>query len=166
MTHLDRLLAQFESANATITNRSDRQIEWEKMTTRCISDFEAMARDVQSQLVRLPMTHSRRNEVERISFQQILKADEMLRRFFGIDLLKNVPDADKDFLNKMFNRRHILTHNAGRVDQEYLDRTSDSKLRLHEKVVVRSREIARLIPLVKAIATNLFRGYESIASAE
>jgi uncharacterized protein YbaR (Trm112 family) len=122
-TRLDSLLAQLESAKATITDRSDRQIEWEKMTTTCISDFEAMARDIQKQLLALPMIPARRREVEQISFQQIVKAEEMLRGFFAIELLKNVTEVEKDFLNKMFNRRHIFVHNAGRVDQQYLDRT-------------------------------------------
>jgi hypothetical protein len=60
-----------------------------------------------------------------------------------IDLLKNVSKADTDFLNKMFNRRHILVHNARRVDQEYLHRTGDSSVRFHEKIVVRSRSPPR-----------------------
>jgi hypothetical protein len=164
-SHLDGLLAQFESAKAIMSDRGARQIEWEKITTRCISDFEAMARDVQRQLVRLPMTPTRHKEVEQIGFQQILRAEELLRRFFAIELLRNVSEADKDFLNKMFNRRHIVIHNAGRVDQQYLDRTGDSNVRLHQKIVVRSREISRLIPLLKTVATNLFEQNESIATA-
>jgi Zn finger protein HypA/HybF involved in hydrogenase expression len=162
-SQLDTLQAQFESANNAVTDRHDRAVEWEKMT-KCISDFEAMARDIQGQLARLPMTPRRRKDVEKISYQQIVKADEMMRSYFGIELLKDFGSSEKDFLNKMFNRRHILTHNAGRVDQEYLDRTSDSGVRLHEKIAVRSREIARLILLLKKIAANLFEGYESIAS--
>ena len=162
MSYLNAAHAQFASANASVTDRQDRQIEWEKMT-KCVADFEAMARDIQNQLARLPLTPARRKEVEQISFQQILRAEELMRGFFGIELLKDVADADKEFLKKMFNRRHILTHNAGRVDQEYLDRTSDTSVRLNQKVVVRSREIARLIPLLKTAAVNLFQGYESIA---
>jgi uncharacterized protein YbaR (Trm112 family) len=162
-SYLDATQAQFESANVTITDRQDREIEWEKMT-KCVSDFEGMARDIQRQLARLPLTPARRKEVEQISFQQILKADELLRGFFGIELLKGLTDEDRVFLNKMFNRRHILTHNAGRVDQEYLDRTADSGVRLNQKVVVRSQQIARLIPLLKTAAENLFQGYESIVS--
>jgi len=162
--HLEALQDEFESADANINNRQDREIEWEKMT-KCISDFEAMARDIQNGLARLPMTPLRRKHVEQISFQQIMKAAESLENFFAINLFKSVSQADREFLNKMFNRRHILTHNGGRVDQEYLDRTSDTEVRLHQKIVVRSREIARLLPLLKAMAMNLFQGYESIASA-
>jgi hypothetical protein len=108
------------------------------------------------------LTPARRKEVEQISFQQILKADELLHGFFGIELLKGASEADRDFANRMFNRRHILTHNGGRVDQEYLDRTCDSSVRLNQKIAVRSREIARLIVLLKTAAENLFQGYESI----
>jgi hypothetical protein len=161
MSYLDSLELQFRSANTATNDRHDREIEWEKMT-KCISDFEAMARDIQQQLTRLPMTPARRKQVEQISFQQILKAAESLHAFFAIDFFKNIAQADRKFVNKMFNRRHILTHNAGRVDQEYLDRTSDTGVRLHQKIVVQSREIARLLPLLKAMATNLFHGYESI----
>ena len=163
MSYLNNAEAEFESARAKLADRHDREIEWEKMT-KCISDFEAMARDIQKQLARLPLTPTRRKEVGHISFQQIVKADELLRGFFGIELLKSIVESDRDFLNKIFNRRHILTHNAGRVDQEYLDRTLDSGVRLNQKVVVRSREVARLISLLKTAASNLFEGYESIVS--
>jgi hypothetical protein len=163
MSYLNDAQAKFELASTTITDRHDREIEWKKMT-KCISDFEAMARDIQSQLSRLPMTPSRRNYVKQISFQQVVKAAESLEDFFAIDLFKGMKQVDRDFLNKMFNRRHILTHNAGRVDQEYLERASDAEVQLHQKIVVRSREIARLIPLMKVMATNLFERYESIAT--
>jgi hypothetical protein len=162
MSYLNETEAQFESAKNTITDRHDREVEWEKMT-KCISHFEAMARDIQRQLARLPLIPSRRKEVEQISFQQVIKAHELVCQFFGIELLDEIIDVDKQFLNKMFNRRHILIHNAGRVDQEYLNRTSDSGVKLHQKIAVRSREIERLIPLLKKMAKNLFQGYESIS---
>ena len=65
----------------------------------------------------------------------------------------------------MFNRRHILTHNGGRVDQEYLDSTGDTTVRLHQKIVVRSKEVRRLLPLLKRAAGNLFDAFESIRSS-
>lgn len=161
MSYLNEAQTKFESANAAIANRHDREIEWEKIT-KCISDFEAMARDIQNQLARLPLTPTRRKEVGHISFHQILKANECLRDFFGIELFRGFDEADKEFVNRMFNRRHILTHNAGRVDEKYLAQTLDTGVRLHEKIRVRSKERAGLIPLLKKMAANLFEGYESI----
>ena len=63
----------------------------------------------------------------------------------------------------MFNRRHVLTHSAGRVDQEYLDKSGDTSVRLNQKITVKKKEIQRLIPLLRKCAENLFKGFESIA---
>jgi hypothetical protein len=78
-------------------------------------------------------------------------------------MLFRFSDDDKTFLNRMFNRRHVLIHNGGRIDQAYLDNTSDTSVRLNQKIVVRSNEIRRLIPLLRTCAQNLFQGFESIA---
>ena len=153
---------RLEKAEAELKDRQEREVEWEKLS-RCISDFEAMARDIQGQLLLLPSTPRRRKELQSLSFQNILKADECLDRWFGFDVLSRFPEADKCFLNRMFNRRHILTHNGGRVDQEYLNNTGDSTVRLNQKIVVRSKEIRRLLPLLRTCAQNLFAGFESIS---
>jgi len=46
-------------------------------------------------------------------------------------MLPRFPHDDKTFLNRMFNRRHVLIHNGGRIDQEYLDNIGDTTVRLN-----------------------------------
>src|SRR5216110_2453159 len=55
----------------------------------------------------------REKDIEGMSFQNILKANENLQNWFSFDILFHFPDDDKAFLNRMFNRRHVLTHNGG-----------------------------------------------------
>ena len=98
-----------------------------------------------------------------MSFQNVLKANDSLLNWFGFEMLFHFSDDDKTFLNRVFNRRHVLTHNGGRIDQEYLDNTGDTSVRLNQKIVVRSKEIRRLLPLLRTCANNLFVGFESIA---
>lgn len=160
--HIAEIEKQFNEADAKLTERHEREVEWEKLS-RCVSDFEAMARDVQTQLARFPTTPRRKNEVKGLSFQNILKANDCLLNWFGFEILPRFPDDDKVFLNRMFNRRHVLTHNGGRVDQQYLDNTKDTTVRLNQKITVHSKELRRLIPLLKSCATHLFAGFESIS---
>lgn len=160
--HIAEVEDQFNKAEASLTDRQEREVEWEKLS-RCISDFEAMARDLQGQLSLLPAAPKRKKEIEGMSFQNILKANENLQNWFGFDILFRFPDDDKAFLNRMFNRRHVLTHNGGRIDQEYLDNTGDTTVRLNQKIVVRSKEIRRLIPLLRTVAQNFFKAFESIS---
>lgn len=160
--HTAEVERQFAKADAELKERSEREVEWEKLT-RCVSDFEAMARDIQSQLLLLRATPKRKKDIEGLSFQNILKANDSLLNWFGFEMLIHFSDDDKTFLNRMFNRRHVLTHNGGRIDQEYLDNTGDTTVRLNQKIAVRSKEIQRLLPLLRTIARNLFQGFESIA---
>lgn len=153
---------RFNKADAELKDRQAREVEWERLS-RCISDFEAMARDIQRQLQLLPATPKRKKDIQGISFQNILKANTSVLDWFGFEMLARFPDDDKIFLNRMFNRRHVLTHNGGRIDQEYLDNSDDTTVRLNQTIVVRSNEIRRLIPLLRTIAQNLFQGFESIA---
>lgn len=153
---------RFNKADAELKDRHEREIEWERLS-RCVSDFEAMARDIQKQLQLFPSTPKRKKDIEGMSFQNILKANDSLLNWFGFEILFRFPDQDRTFLNRMFNRRHVLTHNGGRIDQEYIDHTGDTTVRLNQKIDLRSSEIRRLIPLLRSMAQNLFQGFESIA---
>jgi len=158
---LAKLEREFEQAKEEIVERHDREVEWEKLT-RCVSDFESMANQLCSILVRLPTTTNRKSDLQSLSFQRILKSAKKLDAWYGFNFLENVSEKDREFLNRMFNRRHLFTHNAGRVDQEYLDNTGDTSVRLNQVLRVRSREINRLIKLVREAGQRLIRGYEAI----
>lgn len=159
---LDELDRQFQTADENIKDRHDREVEWEKLL-RCVSEFEGMANDLRKQLIRLPATPQRRSDLMKLSFQRILGANDALNKWFGFEMLKGISPDDREFMNKMFNRRHVFTHNAGKVDQEYLSNTNDSSVRLNEVIRLSSKEIRRLIPLIRLAAYNFIEGYESIS---
>jgi DNA-directed RNA polymerase subunit RPC12/RpoP len=162
--HLDATQARLEKAQTLLTDRGEREAEWRQLIGSCISHFEAMAREIQRALLALPLSPRRRKEVDDVSFQQITSAADMINRFFGFDLLEGVNEPDREFLHRTFNRRHILTHNAGRVDEEYLLKTGDSTVKMWETIRVRSREVARLLALLRQLGENLAAGYDSITA--
>jgi hypothetical protein len=158
---LSELEQQFQATDKNVSDRNEREVEWEKLT-RCISDFESVANQIRRFLLRYPATPKRKSALSSLSFQKILTASDRLKEWYGYDILEGVSETDRRFLNRMFNRRHVFTHNAGRVDQEYLDNTGDTTVRLNQVLRVRSREIRRLIPLVRDCGQRLIQGYESI----
>lgn len=158
----DELERQFQISFDNLEDRKEREVEWEQLL-RCVSEFEAMANDLREHLLKLPATPQRRADLSRLSFQRIRNANDALNNWFGFEILKGISPEDRGFMDKMFNRRHVFTHNAGKVDQEYLKKTGDTTVRLNEKIRLRSNEIKRLIPLVRQVANNLIEGYESIS---
>ena len=159
---LDELENQLILVDENVTDRGEREVEWEKLL-RNVSEFEALANDVRKQLLRIPATPRRKADLGYLSFQNIMHANDIINNWFGFEILKGIADDDRLFMNKMFNRRHVFTHKAGIVDQEYLDNTGDGSVKLNQKIRLRSREIKRLLPLVRQAAMNLIEGYESIS---
>ncbi len=152
---------QFHDLDKNITDRHEREVEWEKLT-RCVSEFESLANKLRDYMIRFPATKKRRNALKAMTFQNILKAHNSIREWYDFEILDGLSEVDHNFLNTMFNRRHLFTHNAGCVDQEYIDNTKDKTVRLNQTLRVKSKEIIRLINLVKCCGLNLIKGYTSI----
>lgn len=162
---LNDIASDFEHDATSIPKdqRDQRQRRWRHHITACVAEFEAFARDITASLAALPSTPRRRKAVNELSLMSIKSADEKLRDWYGIELLTGIDQGERDFVNTMFNRRHLFAHSGGKVDQEYLDKTGDATVRLNEVIRVDSGEVRRLIMLVRQIAQNLQSERESIA---
>ena len=154
--------AEFEAARATLTDRHERENRWQQLLLGCVSDFEGFANDLRDRLLRLPATPSRKRALSSLSFQSIANAADRLREWFAFDVLDAIGTEDREFLNIMFNRRHLFVHRAGRVDQEYIDNSEDTTAKLNQVLRLKSTQIARLIPLLESATRNFIRGFESI----
>lgn len=158
---INSLEEKFKDINENIEDRHQRESEWEKLL-RCVSEFEGLANEIRKHLLLLPMTEKRRRELGTISFQRILGSSEKLNDWFGINIFEGIPDDDKQFVNKMFNIRHLFTHNNGQVDSEYIQNTGDSSMKINQLVRLKSKEIKRIINLTKKMIINLTSDYLSI----
>jgi hypothetical protein len=167
---LDKMLGRLEEAKNTVTDRHARGAIWEDMTVKSLSGFEALAKHLRRRLLCLPMTPNRRNELEKLSFQKPLQADELLVRWFDIGFLewagnttipkRAVPTTEVPFIKKMIQRRHILIHNGGIVDQDYLDLSGDDAVRLNERIEIHSNEVKRFTENIRRMAENLLDNVE------
>jgi DNA-directed RNA polymerase subunit RPC12/RpoP len=162
--HLEVLDQEFKQADAELKDQSGRSEKWKSLLPRHVSAFEAMADDIKAQLLRLPMVPKRREEVGLLSFQQIRRANEALQKWFGIDIFYRFKQDDQNFMHREFNRRHLIIHKAGRVDDEYIQKTGDSSVKLNQTIRVRSEDISRLSRLVLECGENLFEQFNSITS--
>jgi hypothetical protein len=161
--HWEELDIEFCQADAEIQDRHEREKAWKSLLPPFVSTFEAMAGDVRAQLLKLPMTVKRRKEVENLNFQRIIEAEERLRSWFAIEIFDGLKQDDGQFLNREFNRRHLLIHTAGRVDEDCIKRTNDESVRLNQTIRIRSNEIARLSQLLRQCANNFFDQFANIS---
>jgi len=137
---MTKLLSRWDEVDKTISDRKERQESWEKMTIGSLSEFEALARHLRAKVLLFPMTPKRRKQMLELNFQKPFETDSLLVQWFDIGAFKwrgdkfapprAVPEAEFPFINKMIQRRHILMHNGGIVDQQYLDLSGDAQARL------------------------------------
>jgi len=159
---LDSLMARFEVAKVELTDRQERGNEWQRLLVAAVSAFEGAANDLRAALLRLPHTPRRRAELSSLSLQNITQAGERLAAWFGFDILDGLDETEKQFLKRMVHRRHLLTHRAGVVDEEYLAYTGDTSVRKGQRIRVDSREVPRAIDLLRRVGANFCAGHASI----
>jgi hypothetical protein len=165
-----RMLRRWDETDKAVRDRDLRQQVWEDLTVKSVTEFETLAKHLRRKLLTFPMTRKRRQQLEELNFQSPLQADESLRQWFDISILQWNGDAktparaleqsELPFVIKMIQRRHILIHNGGVVDEDYLRLSGDSQARLGEQIRIRSNEAKHFVELMTEMGLNLLDGIE------
>jgi len=120
-----------------------------------VSEFDSAARDYVDQLISLvPMKGSRKNQLERLLFHNLDKFDELMRDCFDINLLKGMT-ADRDFVKKMFFRRHVYEHDGGVATQRYAEESGDSDIERGDLIRETVGNTNKLIGCLKRMISTL-----------
>ena len=61
------------------------------------------------------------------------------------------------FVKEQFQKRHLLAHKMGVIDEEFICKTGQSKSLLGRKVAISEENVRRLIEYLKVMAENLFK---------
>ena len=167
---LARMLARWDQTDKNVSDRDARGEVWEDLTTKSVTEFETLAKHLRRRLLTFPMTRSRRRQLEELNFQSPLQADEALRQWFDIGVVawggnakippRAVKQLELPFITKMLQRRHILIHNGGVVDADYLKLSGDTQSRLDERIRVSSRDARHFVEVVSEMGLNLLDGVE------
>ena len=132
------------------------------LLNRLVSTFEAMANDLKRILTSIPSHARRREQVRGLNFQNIAFAVERLEDWYAFDLKEGLSDDDMQFAGLMFKRRHLFTHNDGRVDEKYLQETRDKSHELNEVVVVTVEEMSRLLRIVRSLGASFIHDVDCL----
>jgi len=93
-------------------------------------------------------------------FQSLDRAKEVFFSQFNFDIFHGLTADEIDKLYLLFNKRHILTHNLGIIDQRFLVNTGLRQDILNHKVEISKQEVitslSTLSKISEAIRNNLF----------
>jgi hypothetical protein len=58
-------------------------------------------------------------------------------------------------MNTLFQRRHLLSHSEGLVDEKYLKRADDLTYKLGQRIVVKENDVNELLKLIRKIVVKI-----------
>ena len=73
-----------------------------------------------------------------------------------------LPYAELKSLNLLFQKRHLLAHTEGIVDQKYLDKSGDNSYKFGQRIVIKERDVNELINLINKLANIIRQKEENI----
>lgn len=129
----------------------------------CISSFDGFGREVcriNNSKAKFP------NKTLKISFQSLDGANANIQQYFGFRLENEIDNEEWESANISFQKRHLLTHTMGIIDDEYVRRSGDSSVIVGRKVIVTADEVLKLIPTIEKLAESMINSMESLGGVE
>jgi len=159
LVHFERskqiILSMLESGNI-IREKGGEEV-FHHHLGNCLEDvvslFEGFHKSIYSRAVK--ERDSREEAEEKISkmktnFQRLSGAEKFFKRDLGIEIFAPLPESEREFLDDLFLRRHVITHNLGLVDKKYLERARTLERQGRELKISRS-DIEKGLELVDKV---------------
>ena len=102
------------------------------------------------------------DKAQSIRFQNLERAQTRMKDMFGFDIASSIPPLDWETAQRSFQKRHLLEHRSGVVDEEYLDRANDASARLGRKISLSASEVEELIDIVRNLGKHIFSEMETL----
>ncbi|MCZ2258083.1 hypothetical protein [Sporosarcina sp. G11-34] len=88
-------------------------------------------------------------------FQIVDKGSRLFNEYYGTGYEEWLTSDEINFMIVMFQRRHIMEHNNGIVDDRYLHNSNDKTYRVGQRVVCKKEQVLRLLEIIKKLSENI-----------
>ena len=118
----------------------------------CVSTFDGFGRE----LFRVNANKARNPaKAKRMNFQNLEAVRKGLQDLFGIDLSTGVEPKEWQAAVVAFQKRHLIAHRLGVVDQDYIDKTGHSRAVVGRKIAVDAGDVKALVRTIKTLAPRM-----------
>jgi len=88
-------------------------------------------------------------------FQRIGDGSQLWQQVSGKCYNDFLDSSEIERLKLLFQRRHILSHKQGFVDQAYIDKSQDNSYGIGQRLIVRDADVLELVDLIAKLASGL-----------
>lgn len=145
---VDKLLAVAETQEPPVA-----QHLIENALEDCVSAFDGFGRETCRVFAAKAVKPEKAAEIR---FQNIGGARDRVREQFSVDFAATAAPADWTLILRAFQKRHLLAHKMGVVDEDYLSATGESTALLGRKVSILAPEVRELSGRLQELGRELF----------
>lgn len=121
----------------------------EKALENCVSAFDGWGRNMAERNADLAVDSTKAARVRFQNFRGLCaKLDDLW------DFQHPLDANEFDLVNKVFQKRHLIAHRMGVVDQAYLDKSGDQTAMVGRKVAIDPSEVGTVTKLLEAFAES------------
>lgn len=131
-----------------------------KSLTDVVSSFDGFGREICRAFA---SKSSNSAQAEKISFQNLLGAQRNVQKYFGFDMATALTAQELEMAIRCFQKRHVLEHRSGVVDEEYKAKANDPKAIVGRKVGLSKDEVRRLIGVVRRLGAHVYSEMEKLS---
>lgn len=117
----------------------------------CVSAFDGFGRE----LCRVYVAQNPTARLDRWTFQSLDAVRSNIQDLAGADLSALVPSSDWNAAVIGFQKRHLVAHKMGVVDQAYITKTGDTRYAVGRKVDISATEVRDLTRIIKVLADHI-----------
>lgn len=123
----------------------------------CVSAFDGFGREI------CRINAKKLNDpakAEQVSFQNLDGAKQNMTALLNFDLSAGITLDEWQSAIRGFQKRHLLSHKMGVVDQGYARKSGDAQAVVGRKVRIDAEEVRELVQIVGRLAQNLVSGLQ------
>ena len=154
MDSVEKMLASLSEMKQMLTASYGR----DKAETMCRGLLESSIGDIVSAFQKFAACHYDKltGKTSRVNdFQIVEKGSQLFKDATGKGYEKWLSDKELREMNILFQRRHLIEHNNGMVDQKYIDKSGDSSYVIGQRLVVKESDALTLLAITKKLGAGL-----------
>jgi hypothetical protein len=156
--NLEVVRKMLDLAGGTESELAEKLIE--NALEDCVSAFDGFGRELCRIHANKAWNPAR---LEKMSFQNLEGARKHLMELFGIDLSVEVPPDEWGAATVGFQKRHLVAHKMGVVDQNYITKTTDTRTVVGRKISIGADEVKQLTGIISTLATRASESLQKLA---
>ena len=154
MDSVEKMLASLSEMKQMLTTTYGR----DKAETMCRGLLESSIGDIVSAFQKFASCHYDKltGKTSRVNdFQIVDKGSQLFKDATGKGYDEWLSVDELKDMNLLFQRRHLIEHNNGMVDQKYIDKSGDNSYAVGQRLVVKGSDPLTLLAIIKKLGKGL-----------